>query len=149
MDFLRESGLDAHVDVAASSVRIEPRRPNGPAAILEVDEVRYRRCLEHLAAGSDSSARPLDHARGLAMLEILELLTTDHGDGVNRVRRLWLADQGHGLHLVEERDDDPGPPPETSAGPHDEPAVFADELDWRRLPRHAEHGAATPGTELL
>ncbi|GAA4809675.1 hypothetical protein GCM10023200_54330 [Actinomycetospora chlora] len=85
------------------------------------------------------------------MLEILDHLTTDHGDGINHVSRLALTDGEHGLRLVEERDDDPGGRPPTPAGPHDDPAVYAAELD--ALARHLRclglDAASEPAASLV
>lgn len=123
---LRAQGLAVGGD--ARALVTPPRGDGGPETTIELPEdllVAYLDALGRSYAPFDDDPRAT--ARNLLAVQLADELTVDHGGGVNRVRRVALVDGDGGPQLVEQRTDDPGPPP--TDGPHDDPAVFATELE--------------------
>ncbi|MEJ2890067.1 hypothetical protein [Actinomycetospora aeridis] len=129
---LRGHGLA--VDATTASPTVAPRGSGGPAAVLDLAEDLLGAYLDDVAAGyAPFEDDPRDVARGLVAVHLADQLTADHGGGVNRVRRVSLVLDDGTPRLVEERTDDPDAPPSVD-GPHDDPAVYASELE--ALARH-------------
>ncbi|WP_133825770.1 hypothetical protein [Actinomycetospora succinea] len=146
---LRRHGLA--VDTRTASPTVAPRGNGGPAAVLDLAEDLLGAYLDDVAAGyAPFEDDPRAVARGLVAVQLAEHLTADHGDGVNRVRRVSLVLDEGAPRLVEERNDDGDAPP-SADGPHDDPAVFAAELE--ALARHLrEQGfdtEAVPGRATI
>lgn len=105
--YLRQSGLDLEGDPAHGVFTVEARG-EGPVTRVEITEdvlVAYLDELEGHRRGQD----PRESARGLAMVHVIDHLTTDHGGGTNFVRTLSLVRDRRGIRFVEERDEAPPP----------------------------------------
>lgn len=125
---LRAQGLAVGGD--ARALVTPPRGDGGPETTIELPEdllVAYLDGLGRSYAPFDDDPRAT--ARGLLAVQLADELTADHGGGANRIRRVALVEGDEGPRLVEERTDDPPPRPTTGDAPHDDPAVFAAELE--------------------
>jgi hypothetical protein len=109
---------------------VAPRGHGGPEAVIEFPEDLLVAYLDRLGRGyAPFDDDPRATARGLLAVQLADELADDHGGGVNRIRRVALVDGDEGPQLVEECTDDPPPRPATGDAPHDDPAVFAAELE--------------------
>lgn len=127
---LRAAGVEIEAEPDTSSLLVAPRGDGGPTATLDIPEKLLGEYLDEVGRSyAPFDDVPRDSARGLVTVQIAGQLTADHGGGVNRVQRLTLQRDGGGLRFVEERADGPRPPPPTPDEPHDNPEVFARELD--------------------
>ena len=102
---LRTGGLEVQGD--GDALVVGPRGDGGPAATLVIDEDLLRTYVEELARSYAGRPDPHDDARGFVTVDVDTYLTTDHGGGVNAVRRLALVRDARGLRFVEERGEIP------------------------------------------